>query len=199
MSVEKIVEKIITDAKAEAERILEEARREVERIRAQGEQEALDAQQPILREAEAEAQRRRRMHLSLAQLEARSNILSARRQALDHVFAEAARRLAELTDQEYLSFLRRLLIAAADTGEEEILLSPKDRARLDANFLESVNAELLKAGKKGALKVAQENRDLGGGFVLRGQGYEVNVSFSVLVRQAKERYESEVASILFGS
>jgi len=199
MSVEKIVEKIITDAKAEAERILEEARREAERIREQAKQEALAAQQTILREAEAEAQRRRRMHLSLAQLEARNRILAARRQALDGVFAEAAKRLAQLKDQEYLNFLRRLLVQAAETGEEEILLSPKDRARLNANFLESVNAELCKADKKGALRLAQENRELSGGFVLRGRGYEVNVSFSVLIRQAKEKLESEVASILFGS
>ena len=199
MSVEKIVEKILTDAKAEAERILEEARREADRIRAQGEQEALAAQQPILRGAEMEAQRRRLMHLSLAQLEARNKILAARRQALDQVFAEAAKRLAALKDQEYWEFLRRLLIQAAETGEEEILLSPQDRARLNANFLESVNAELIKMGKKGALRIAQENRDLSGGFVLRGQGYEANVSLSVLLRQAKESLESEVASILFES
>lgn len=199
MSVEKIVEKILTDAKAEAERILEEAHREADRIRAQGEQDAKGAQQPILQEAKAEAQRRRRMHLSLAQLEARNKILAARRQALDGVFAEAAKRLAQLKDQEYLGFLKRLLIQATETGEEEIVLSPQDRAKLNANFLESVNAELRKAGKKGALRIAWENRDLGGGFVLRGQGYEVNVSFQVLIRQAKEHLESEVASLLFGS
>lgn len=202
MGVDKIVAKLIADAEAEAARILEEAEREAEEIRKRAEEEAEAAKRPILQAAEKEAERRRRQHLALASLWARNKVLAAKREVLDRVFAEAVDRLARLGAQEYRAFLRELLIRAAETGEEEILLSPRDAAVFDTNLLEEVNAELRRAGKAGSLRLAQgqaqEGRDLGGGFFLRGRGYEVNVTFATLMRQAREGLETEVAHLLFG-
>ncbi|MCR4404866.1 MAG: V-type ATP synthase subunit E [Candidatus Acetothermia bacterium] len=198
MGVDKIVAKLIADAEAEAARILEEAEREAKEILKRAEEEAQAASEPILQAAEKEAQRRRRRHLALAELEARNKVLAAKREVLDRVFAEAGERLGRLGTQEYRAFLRELLVRAAETGEEEILLSPRDAAVCDTNLLEEVNALLKRAGKAGSLKVAQEGRELDGGFVLRGQGYEVNVTFATLLRQAKEGLEAAVARLLFG-
>jgi V/A-type H+-transporting ATPase subunit E len=196
MGVDKIVAKLISDAEAEAARILAEAEHEAGEIRRQGEEEAQAASEPILQAAEAEAQRRRRQHLALAELWARNKVLAAKREVLERVFQEAKERLGRLGSQEYRAFLKELLIRAAETGEEEIVLSP--RAVFDTNLLEEVNAELKRAGKAGSLKVAQEGRELDGGFVLRGRGYEVNVTFATLLRQAHEGLETEVARLLFG-
>jgi V/A-type H+-transporting ATPase subunit E len=198
MGVDKIVAKLISDAEAEAARILAEAEHAAGEIRRQGEEEAQAASEPILQAAEAEAQRRRRQHLALAELWARNKVLAAKREVLERVFQEAKERLGRLGSQEYRAFLKELLIRAAETGEEEIVLSPRDAAVFDTNLLEEVNAELKRAGKAGSLKVAQEGRELDGGFVLRGRGYEVNVTFATLLRQAHEGLETEVARLLFG-
>ncbi|MGQ9477395.1 MAG: V-type ATP synthase subunit E [Candidatus Bipolaricaulia bacterium] len=203
MGVDKIIAKLMSDAEAEAKRILEEAEREAEEIRRRGEEEAKAAREPILRAAEAEARRRRRQHLALAELEARNKVLAAKREVLDRVFKEAAERLSRLGSQEYRAFLRELLLRAAETGEEEIVLSPRDAAVFDTNLLEEVNAELKRAGKAGALRLAQAQEEslseVGtGGFLLRGRGYEVNVTFATFLRQAREGLEAEVARILFG-
>lgn len=203
MGVDKIVAKLLADAETEARRLLAEAEREAEEIRQRGEEEARTAQRPILEAAKAEAQRRRRQHLALAELEARNKVLAAKREVLDRVFKEAADRLGRLGSQEYRAFLRGLLIRAAETGEEEIILSPRDAAVFDTNFLEEVNAELKRVGKAGSLRLsaqtqAQAGRELGGGFLLRSRGYEVNVTFAALLRQAREGLETEVARLLFG-
>ncbi len=204
MGVDKIIQKLLSDAEAEAGRILAQAEQEAEEIRQQGEAEAQAAKQPILERAEAEAQRRRRQHLALAALWARNKVLAAKRELLDRVFKEATERLGRLGSQEYRAFLRELLLRAAETGEEEIILSPQDAAVFDTNLLEEVNSELKRAGKAGSLRLAQEEaqdgRELGEtrGFILRGQGYEVNVTFATLLRQAREGLETAVAKLLFG-
>lgn len=202
MSVDKIVAKLIADGEAEAERILAEAEREAKEILKRAEEEAQAAREPILRAAEAEAERHRRQHLALGALWARNKVLAAKREVLDRVFKEAAERLGRLSSEEYRAFLRELLIRAAESGEEEIVLSPKDAAVFDTNLLEEVNAELKRAGKAGALKVVQEQEGRalsgGGGFILRGRGYEVNATFTTLLRQAREGLETELARLLFG-
>ena len=199
MSADKIVEKIISDARAEAQRILDDARREADHRRAWGEEDADRVSGPLLQRAKVEAERRARMHLSLAQLAARNEILAARRKALDQVFEEAYARIARVPDKDYLQFLTRLLVRSAPQGDEEIIVSTADRAKLDSGFLQSVNQDLKEAGKKGNLRLAAETRELGGGLMLKSNQYEVALTFSMLLRQARERLETEVARILFAA
>ncbi len=199
MSVEKIVEKILEDARAEARRALEEAEREAAKIEAQSEAEAERVRASILKEAEEEAERRARQVLAEARLEAKQRVLAARRKALDRVFEEALRRLQQLPDEVYVELLKRLIVHAAETGREEIVLSPDDRAKLPAPFLKEVNEELHRRGKAGELTLSDEMRPLGGGVVLRSSRVEINASFPVLIERARERLEIDVARMLFGS
>ena len=198
MSVEKIVQRILEDARAEAHAILEEAEREAARIAADGEVEADRVRRSVLKEARAEAERRRQQVLAEARLKARRRVLAARRRAVDRVFEEALRRLQGLPQEQYVEVLKRLILEGAETGREEILLSQEDRAKLPPSFLDEINEELRKRGMPGELKLSKEARALGGGVVLRGSRVEVNASFPALVEQARRQLEIEVARILFG-
>jgi len=198
MSVEKIVEKILEDARAEAQRTLEEAEREAAKIEAQSEAEAERVRASILKDAQEKAERRARQVLAEARLEAKRRVLSARRKALERVFAEALRRLRRLPEEAYVELLKRLIVQAAETGREEIIVSPDDRAKLPASFLREVNEELRKRGKPGELTLSREMRPLGGGVVLRSSRVEINASFPVLIERVRERLEIDVAKMLFG-
>ena len=198
MSVEKIVQRILEDARAEVQKILEEAEREAARIAADSEVEADRVRRSVLKEAQEEAERRRQQVLAEARLKARQRVLAARRRAVDRVFEEALRRLQGLPPERYLEVLKRLILEGTETGREEIVLSPEDRAKLPPSFPDEINEELRKRGKPGELKLSEEARALGGGVVLRGSRVEVNASFPALVEGARRQLEIEAAKILFG-
>lgn len=198
MSAEKIIEKILSDARAEAQRTLEGARAQAAQIREHAQSEAQRQRDLILAQAREEAQSRRRAQLAAATAAARNAVLEAKRVVLGKVFAQAAARLAAMPVNEYKSWLLRLLLDAVETGEEEVILSSADRQTLGEAFIKEANAQLAKRGKKGALRLSVGTRDIGKGFVLKGVNSETNVTVATLLRRAQDELEIEVAQMLFG-
>lgn len=197
MSAEKIIEKILSDAHAEAQHILADTRAQAQQLRQQAQAEAQRQYEQILAQAREEAQSRRRAHQSQAQLAARGAVLSARRAVLDRVFAEARARLEQMSIGEYKAWLLQTILQAVQTGDEELLLSPQDKQALGEVFLKELNSKLSQMGKRGQLKYSRETRELGRGFVLKGQTFESNASLAMLLRRAQEKLEIEIARKLF--
>lgn len=197
MSAEKIVEKILSDARAEAQRILERAQAQAAQIREQAEREAQQQRESILAQAREEAHSRRRAQLAAATAEARNAVLAAKRALLERAFQQAAERIRALPASEYKSWLVRLIAQAAETGDEEVILSPADRQTLGEALIREANAHLVKHGKKGALRLSVETRDIGKGFVLKGVNSETNVTLATLMRRAQDDLEIQVAQMLF--
>jgi V/A-type H+-transporting ATPase subunit E len=198
MSVEKIVEKILSDARAEAQHIVEGARAQAAQIREHAQSEAQRQRELILAQAHQEAQSRRAALLAEARAAARNAVLGAKRQVLARVFEQVAERLATMPAQEYKSWLLRLLVEASETGDEEVILSPGDRQTLGETLVREANAQLAQRGKKGALKLSAETRNFERGFVLKGRNSEINVTLEALLRRAQEELEIAVAQMLFG-
>ncbi len=197
MSAEKIVEKILSDARAEAERILESARSQAAQIREQAEREAQRQRELILAQAQLEVQSRRRAQIAAATAAARNAVLEAKRALLERVFSQVAERIMTMPANEYKSWLLRLLLKAVETGEEEVILSPGDRQTLGEALVREANAQLTQHGKKGALRLSLETRDIGRGFILKGKNSEINVTLKTLLRRAQDELEIEVARMLF--
>lgn len=199
MSAERIVEKILSDAQAEAQRIVGSARQQAEQIREQARREAQRQRELILAQAREEAQSRRRAQRAAAVAAARNAVLEAKRAVLERVFEQAAAKLTAMPINEYKSWLMRLLMDAVETGEEEVILSPTDKQALGEALIREANAQLVKQGKKGALRLSVETRDFGRGFVLKGKNNETNVTVATLLQRAQDALEIEVAQMLFGT
>jgi V/A-type H+-transporting ATPase subunit E len=198
MSAEKIIEKILNDARAEAQRVLESAQAQAAQIHEQAEREAQRQRELIVAQARQEAHSRRRAHLAAATAAARNAVLAAKRALIERAFKQAAERIAAMPAGEYKSWLLRLIVHAAETGDEEVILSPADRQILGEAFIREANAQLAQHGKRGALRLSPETRDIGRGFVLKGKGSEMNVTVATLLRRAQDELEIEVAQMLFG-
>ncbi len=197
MSAEKIVEKILSDARAEAQRILEGAQAQAAQIREQAEREAQRQRDLILAHAQQEAQSRRRAQLAAATAAARNAVLEAKRALLERVFSQVAERIATMPAHEYKNWLLQLLLRAVETGDEEVILSPGDRQTLGEALVREANAQLAQHGKRGALRLSMETRDIGRGFILKGKNSEINVTLKTLLRRAQDELEIEVARMLF--
>ncbi|MGQ9778521.1 MAG: V-type ATP synthase subunit E [Bacillota bacterium] len=192
-----LVESILDQAKQEAENILAEARAKATARLAAAREELAQRKAALEAETARRAALEERRIATTAELEIRRERLRAKAALVDEAFAEAHRALATLPAEEERAFLRRLLLAAAETGEEEVIVAPKEREKYAA-LLAEVNEELGRRGSRGGLRLAEEVAGPEGGFVLRGPDYMVDCSFRALLAERRLVLEPEVAKVLFG-
>ena len=92
-----------------------------------------------------------------------------------------------------MDFLAKLATQAAVTGDEEIILNPRDRERIGEKLVKAVNERL----PKGAMKLSGDTRDIAGGLILRRGSVEANCSAELLVELSQSDLSAKVAEILF--
>jgi vacuolar-type H+-ATPase subunit E/Vma4 len=89
MSLEKIVEKIISDAKAEADRITQESHKKAEEIRQTARREAEDQARLIMKEHERQGQLEASRLLTEARLKKKLELLACKKALIDEVLNKA--------------------------------------------------------------------------------------------------------------
>jgi len=195
---EKLKQKIRGDAEAEARKILQEGEAEVRGIMEEARVEADKAASEYQARAEAVAAEHIRRQTSLRELEARKAVLAEKGRLIEGVYAKVLEGLREKDRAGGYALTRDLLLKAVETGTEEIIVAPEDRKAIDRTFIDNLNAELVKAGKKGEITLSDETRNIQGGFILRLGRVESNSSFDTLLTMLKDDVETKVAGILFG-
>lgn len=197
MGLEEIKAKVIDEARTKAETRVATARREADSIRARGAVDAEDLERRLLRRARQDAEARKERRITDARLASRKTVLAEKQAVLDDVFGSALDAFAASGD-EFRSALRQALLNAVETGEEALALPRADRDAWGTTFIEKLNRELSAQGRKGSIRLAEEDPDLTSGAVLRGHGVEVNLSSDLMIRQVREQLEERVAHLLFG-
>lgn len=195
--VEKIKEKILHDSEDRAESIVADAKKQAVEIIEKANVKAAQKAEEIHKKATSDAAEKLKINSSMVELEMRKELLSTKQQLIEEVFQKALDSLSNIENSEYEVILYKLIVDAIETGDEEILLSMKDKNRLPSDFIIKLNKVIAQAGKKGNLKLADETRDIMGGFVLKAKGVEINYSFEALLRMDRDEIEPEVAAILF--
>ena len=151
----------------------------------------------MLRRARQDAEARKERRITDARLASRKTVLAEKQAVLDDVFGSALEAFAASGD-EFRSALRQALLNAVETGEEALALPRADRDAWGTTFIEKLNRELSAQGRKGSIRLAEEDPDLTSGAVLCGHGVEVNLSSDLMIRQVREQLEERVAHLLFG-
>jgi V/A-type H+-transporting ATPase subunit E len=195
---EKLRQKILSDAEAEARKILEEGEAEARGITDEARAEADRATSQYKARAEADAAEHIRRLTSLRELEARKAVLAEKGRLIEEVFDRVLESLREKDRAGGYGLTRDLLLKAVETGTEEIIVAPDDRKAIGRALVDGVNSELVKAGKKGEVTLSEETREMRGGFILRRGRVESNSSFDTLLTMLRDDVESRVAGILFG-
>ena len=190
----KLLERIITDAKADAQQIVQKSAEEANEILARGDQEMQRMQMDFDARAERAANEADERAKITARLDVRKYALEARRELLNEAFAQALERLCALCGAERERLIERRFMSEADGGEQ-VLPSEADRS-LIKDILGRINEALSHQGKS-ALVLSDENFDARGGFLLRSQRYEKNCSFEAILHELRVAEESKVAEVLF--
>ena len=190
--IEKITQRIESDAQAEIDRILGEARDEAARItasyRAQADAEARDLE---AKNERAAAEQEERL-VSAAQMKARKHQLAAKQEMVEKAYIQALDKLCAMPQEQYVSVLANLLVEASSNGKEEAVFSKEDRERVGKAAVEKANQL---SGKQ--LRLSEETQPIRGGFILKDKNVEVNCTFETLVRLQKAETAGAVVKTLF--
>lgn len=198
MAIEEIVEKIIGDAKKEAQKIKREARKEANKLLVEAEAEAEKLRREYLTQASQKAEAEKERILTQARLKSRNLLLAKKQELIEEAFQIAEERLLKLSPSQKLNFLKNLILKASENGDEEIVLSSVDRKLVDASFLKEVNDGLKKKKKLGQVKLSSESRLLKGGVVLKKGSLEINASLENLLLGLRAEAEGEIIRLLMG-
>lgn len=196
MNAKQVVNKILSQAKAEAQSILDEANARIESQKAKLRAELAEYDKQTAAKAASAAEEKQRQMLASARMENARALLAAKTELLDEVFGKAQERIVQLPDEQYTSLMARLMQQAVQTGDEEVIIGKNER-RIDDVFIKQVNRQ-LGTGFKGNLRLSGQRADIAGGFILARGKMRMNVSVEVLVGQLRETMETELAAKLFG-
>ena len=190
---QKIIDKILSDAKHDAGEMLSEALKKAEALVAAKQAEA-DAEYDLsveeARKAGEEVVRRR---LTVADLEVKKLLLSAKKQAVDEAFEESLKKLLALPKEEYTALVGSMIASAADDGDV-VVISENDKNVLTKAFFDKISAKI---GKK--LTLSDTFGNFKGGVMLLGKGVDKNLTFESELALLRDEVEPEVAKIMFSN
>ena len=193
MSLSDIKAKIEADARAEAGEILAAAQAHVDAIKRETEEEIrrmADLQKARLEKETPEILRRREI---VAKLDVNKEDLSARRGLIDEAFEATKAKMAGMDGNAVKRFAEALLAQAVETKDETLVVGRGEK-NLDAGWLKAYNE---KSGSN--LKISEEKAPIIGGFILRRGLVDVNCSWEMLIRTAREELEAETVKRLFSN
>ena len=151
--IEKIKERILEEAREEKEKIIADAEAQAQEILRQHEQKAKEILDDMLDKAGKAAEEKKRRIISMAQLENRKALLQAKQQIIDEVFEKAKVALQSMPDEKYQNLIANLLKTSVLTGNEEVIISERDKNRITADFIQKVNKTISGMGKQGNLRL----------------------------------------------
>ena len=218
--ISKITDKIISEAKCDADEILRAADAEAEQIMESYRLRAKELRKKADADAEHAAAAIVTRAKSSASMEQRNILLSARVAMVDRAFDKAREELRSLPEEKYLNFLSSLLLSLLrslreteqkkieEYGEDEdltpaiyeIALSEQDLSLYGKRFMDYVRHRVIGSSYAelfDRVRLSATPAPIDGGLVLLCGDVSVNASLSTLIDQARARLESRVDQTLF--
>ncbi len=190
-----ILEAIEQDGQRAAQEILSQAREQAEEIGRQGQRDAIRRRGEILEDAPRQARHEAERVRTAAQREQRRILLEARQALIRESIRQAEESLAQLEAADYFAVLLRLAAAHALPQAGEMVLSPRDRERLPADFPGKLQ-EVLPEGASLTIS-ARTEPGIQGGFLLVYGGIEENCTFRALFDAKEEELQDLANRVLF--
>lgn len=195
--VDKIIERIMEQANKQREENIAKAKSKADQILEEAKIKANEKHMLFIDGAKKQAQNLKDRLISLAELEAKKKVLGAKIDIIDSAINNALTELVELPHEEYGDLIVKMISSVTEDGEGEIVLSGRDKGRLDESFYEKLRDELQKKGLESKLTISDDVHNFSGGFILRKDKIEINCTFEALIKMKRDVIESSIVNILF--
>lgn len=180
MSIERIRNYIIENAKKEAEQIIktaeEQFRNETESARlslGKKYQEMLQADEKHFRE-------NMKRFLGKLKSDCKMELLEVKNKVIDSVLDRAISRIQSLPDDKYLALIGKWMVKVPDNLEGELFVSAADLKRIPSNFIDDLNRN-----RKAKVCLSKNAVDVKGGFILKTRNYEIDYSLDTVVKNLR--------------
>ena len=185
-----IIKRIKSDAEKKARGLINNAESTAAERKSEAEawaKEYVAAQEKLLTNEAAEVVRRR---LTVADLDVRKIILSAKQQVIGEVLASVYDGLCALKKADYIKLVEKCITEAADVGDQVMLSSD--------GVLTADDVKKFKVFSDKKLTVSNEKGDFKGGVYLVGKVCDKDLSFKSIIENGKDEYSSDISVQLFG-
>jgi V/A-type H+-transporting ATPase subunit E len=193
MDAQQVIDKIISDANSKADEIKARSAQKAKQSDKDIEKELEEFDKQTKQLADKAAEDEKAHILAAARMDAAKCKLGEKRKILDKVFEQAQQKIQQLDDSQYRELIKKLMLKAVESGDETVV-GDKDDSRINQQLIDEVNKEL---GDKGKLELSEQGESIGGGFILRRGKIQKNVSLPVLIEQAREELEIQIARDFF--
>ena len=197
MSADKIIEKILEKANEDVALIEQETAEKVQSSVAAIERRTELTLNALKNKEKADVEEAHRRSQLMTRLDSRKNILAVNRKVINEVFDKARTALDTLDESRYEALVTKIVVNGSETGTEKLQVPEKDIKRYKDGLLNKLNTALKEAGKIGELTLDETPAAFKSGVMLVGEMSDINGSFDVLIDDAREKYEREVAEMLF--
>ena len=181
-NLENITNKILAEARQQAEEIEAEAREFSDQYLAKHLAQAQAEADHLIEKAKEDANHKKSMMLSNARLQSRDQLLKAKQTVLSRTFDLAKEILDGIDDDQFEDFIRRTIASLKLKGTERVIVAA-DKLDVAKNW----NLPLEVSGEAA----------LGSGFQIVDGQTTLNFAFEDLIKQARESMEGDIISQLF--
>ncbi|MFA5340574.1 MAG: V-type ATP synthase subunit E [Clostridia bacterium] len=192
--IDRIYDKIINDAKEQADAKLYETSQRIDFLRGIIDEKLRDMNEDSITEAEKEARNILLRAEANRNLEGKKQLLSVRQDLLTKVFDKAHQSLMNLDDSKKTALYTKLISNCLEKGVNEIILNKSDKNNFGKLLIKQIENDLSDSIK--VLLSDQEIEDDCGVIVKNGNIYS-NSTFASLLKYKKQELEADVMKILF--
>ena len=188
----KIIAHIQSDAQAQAADILDAASAKADAITAEYAASAQDILAKSQASSKTDVDARISSMKRMNEMESKKKTLALKQEMVEMAFSKASQLIADMPEDEYCAFLKKLADEAVLTGDEEIILNAKDKTAIGEKLVNSLNEA---PGR--SIKLSDKTGDFAGGFILRRGNIEANCTLELIIETKRAELSSEVAKVLF--
>lgn len=183
MGTTDIANKILSDAREEADEALKKAQGKAREILEKAERDAEQKKAESLAFGKKQAEDIAERKAASARLECAKIELAERHRVIDGIYERALKKLVELSKEDCLAFTAKLLEEYAEAGDEVYFAE---------NYLYAQSVKTLPVVAKKQLKISTKRLDIQGGFVLKGEKSDKDLSYEKLLLEDKQEFSGKV-------
>lgn len=184
MSVEGIIDRIISDANTQAEKITREAQEQAAVIHEKGKKEAEEYYERQRSKLNDKYNKEKERSVLNKRLEQRKHVLKARQEWMDRAFSNAYKKLLEQPFSEYKELLKKLILRVSSTNSETVIFGNKGGEKDLRKIIDELNK---KTG--GSFTLSDKRGNFLWGFVLQKGKVETNMSVESLFKYKRDDLE----------
>lgn len=191
--IEKITARIAADAEKEIAAVREASHARIAEIRSAYEKKADEVYEEYLRTGIRDAKQYASRIERTAQLESKKELLALRQEMVSEAFRLAESKISAMDQQQYITYLTRKACETGFRGEAQLVMSEKDKVSVGQQVADAVNA----ACPEGKVTLADDTKEMLGGFILRQGNVEVNCTVDIILELIRGEAAADVAKVLF--